>query len=237
MGQETRKSRDRRLREGYYQSVFTGSGIDIGCGDDPVTPDCRHWDREQGDAQLLPGVQSAQFDWIYSSHCLEHLVDPAAALQRWWEALKPGGAMLIVVPDEDLYEQGCWPSRFNPEHRWTFTVHKTESWSPVSVNLADLVSALPGHRLGWLRTCDYGYDHSGGVWDRTSGPAEAHIEGWYGKSAIGVQVLTPVHDLLRALPNKLGEGWDWFEAPKCRWMTEDPLMAGGSPAMRCMLME
>jgi hypothetical protein len=80
------------------------------------------------------------------------------------------------VPDEDLYEQGVWPSRFNAGHRWSFTIHKSPSWSPVSINLADLLSPLSRHRILWLRTCDDGYDHGGGAWDRTHGPAEAHIE-------------------------------------------------------------
>jgi hypothetical protein len=254
MGKETGKAMARRLREGYFETIFVGAGIDIGCGADPVTSDCLAWDRPQGDAQFLPGLLPEQFDWVYSSHCLEHLCDPWRALLRWWEILKPGGALLIAVPDEDLYEQGYWPSRFNPEHRWSFTLHKTHSWSPVSINLSDLILTLPGHRLGWLRTCEDGYDYSGGVWDRTGGPAEAHIEALVWKtegiervSGVGCRVSadghlpavgsaegqenrgeagrslpamareeTPgaeVHALLRELPNKLGEGWDWFEAP------------------------
>jgi len=138
--------------------------------------DCLQWDREHGDAQELPGVPAEQFDWVYSSHCLEHLPDPHAALRRWWEVLKPGGWLLLVVPDEDLYEQGCWPSGFNGEHQWSFTVHKSRSWSPKSLNLADLIAALPEHQVWSLRTCDQGYDYSGGAWDRTHGPAEAQIE-------------------------------------------------------------
>lgn len=176
MGHETSKATARRRREGYYDRIFVGKGIDIGCGNDPVTPDCLHWDLAQGDAQTLPGLVGGEFDWVYSSHCLEDLIDPWRAVLRWWEILRTGGWLLIVVPDEDLYEQGQWPSRFNQGHRWTFTLHKSHSWSPRSLNLADLVVTLPGHRLWWLRTCDYGYDYGGGVWDRTGSPAEAHLE-------------------------------------------------------------
>jgi SAM-dependent methyltransferase len=176
MGNETGKAYTRRLREGYFDTIFVGSGIDIGCGNDPVTPDCLHWDKEQGDAQTLSGLSPASFDWVYSSHCLEDLRNPPAALLRWWEVLKPGGKMLVVVPDEDLYEQGQWPSRYNNDHRWTFTIHKDRSWSPVSRNLTDLIAVLPFHQTLWLRRCDYGYDYSGGIWDRTTGLAEAHIE-------------------------------------------------------------
>lgn len=176
MGKETSKAKERRTGEGYFERYLVGAGIDIGCGDDPVTPDCVRWDIGEGDAQELPGLAAESFDWVYSSHCLEHLPNPAAALLRWWEVLKPGGHMLVVVPDEDLYEQGCWPSRYNGSHTHTFTAHKSRSWSPVSLNLADLAAALPGHRVLWIRTLDCGYDYAGGIWDRTAGPAEAHIE-------------------------------------------------------------
>jgi SAM-dependent methyltransferase len=164
------------MAEGYYHRIFVGEGVDIGCGEDPVTETCLQWDLPQGDAQELPGLPAARFDWVYSSHCLEHLRNPWIAIQRWWEVLKPGGYLLVVVPDEDLYEQGIWPSRFNGDHKWTFTIHKPSSWSPVSINLSELAASLPRHRIEWLRTLDYGYDYTGGVWDRTLGHAEAHIE-------------------------------------------------------------
>jgi SAM-dependent methyltransferase len=176
MGKETSKARGRRLREGYFERFLVGAGIDIGCGDDPVTADCFMWDWAQGDGQLLSGLAPEQFDWVYSSHCLEHLRDPRQALARWWEVLRVGGHLLVVVPDEDLYEQGIWPSQFNSDHKWTFTIHKLHSWSPVSVNLTELVVPLPSHQVIWLRMCDDGYDRSAGIWDRTCGPAEAHIE-------------------------------------------------------------
>jgi SAM-dependent methyltransferase len=176
MGRETSKAFGRRYREGYFRTIFAGHGIDIGCGDDPVTPDCVRWDREQGDARFLPGIPPHTFDWVYSSHCLEHLPDIRGALLRWWEVVKPGGRLMVVVPDEDLYEQGCWPSRFNGEHCWTFTIHKSQSWSPVSINMTELLAQLPHHSIRWIRRCDAGYDHSGGVWDRTNTDAEAAIE-------------------------------------------------------------
>jgi SAM-dependent methyltransferase len=178
----TSSAYERRLRERYFATVFVGDGIDIGCGGDPVTPDCVHWDIGHGDAQELPGVPPERFDWVYSSHCLEHLQAPWIAVRRWWEVLRPGGKLLIVVPDEDLYEQGLWPSRFNGDHKWTFTIHKSRSWSPASINLTELIAALPEHRALWLRTCDDRYDHAEGIWDRTPA-AEAHIEAMVQKSA------------------------------------------------------
>jgi SAM-dependent methyltransferase len=174
---ESTKSRARRESEGYFTKYLVGRGIDIGCGDDPVTEDCERWDKAQGDAQTLPGIAPASFDWVYSSHCLEHLIDPWGAVRRWCDVLKPGGYLLFAVPDEDLYEQGCWPSRFNQDHKWTFTtINKSKSWSPVSINVDKFVAGITDCRVIWVRLCDSGYDHSDEIYDRTLGDAEAQIE-------------------------------------------------------------
>ena len=180
MANETSKAEARRRAEGVYR-LFEGRGIDIGCGQDPVmpAPDCIAWDKHMGDGALLPGIEANSQDFIYSSHMLEDLDTPFHAISRWWEVIKPGGILFVVVPDEDLYEQRQWPPCFNTEHRRTYTAHKTigASWSPVSTNLTDLLGYTPNHQLMWIRTVDAGYDYSGGVWDRTlRSPAEAHIE-------------------------------------------------------------
>jgi SAM-dependent methyltransferase len=87
-------------------------------------------------------VADGTFDFVHSSHCLEHLADPYAGLAAWLRVLKSGGFLVCTVPDEDLYEQGQFPSTFNRDHKWTFTVMKTASWSPRSVNVVDLVASL-----------------------------------------------------------------------------------------------
>lgn len=181
---ETSKSAARRKTEGWDR--FTaGHGIDIGCGSDPITADCDRWDRDRGDGQQLAGVQNELYDWVYSSHFLEHTRDPLEALLNQWRILKPGGYLLIAVPHEDLYEQGVWPSAFNCEHIWTFCLSKTRSWSPVSRSLSEMIKLLPGHELISLKTCDADYDYnlhgafvSGGaaVVDQTQQGAEAMIE-------------------------------------------------------------
>src|SRR5688572_21561437 len=114
------------------RSVLRGRGIDIGCGPDPVMPEVCRFDVDDGDANVITRHVREQFDYVYSSHCLEHMRDPRAALREWWQLVKPGGHLFFIVPDEDLYEQGMFPSRFNADHKATFTVSKTSSWSPVS---------------------------------------------------------------------------------------------------------
>jgi len=149
---ECSKSIARRLADVNFTSrYFVGLGIDIGGKPDPLTlyrelfcrmDGVRTWDWEDGDAQFLSTVADESVDFIHSSHCLEHLVDPAEGLANWLRAVKPGGYLIVTVPDEDLYEQGVFPSSFNRDHKWTFTILKSRSWSERSLNLIDLVRGL-----------------------------------------------------------------------------------------------
>ncbi|MBT4836246.1 MAG: methyltransferase domain-containing protein [Methylococcales bacterium] len=145
---EQSKSTKRRYSDGQFHSrYFVGKGIDIGGKPDPMSQYCsmfpaiksvRTWDIEDGDAQYMEYVTDNFFDFMMSSHCLEHMVDVHETLKNWIRIIKPGGFLIITVPDEDMYEMGQWPSQFNSDHKWTFTVHKEQSWSPKSINLLDL---------------------------------------------------------------------------------------------------
>ena len=46
------------------------------------------------------------------------------------------------MPDEDLYEQGVFPSTYNLDHKHTFTIFKKRSWSSQSINLLSLLADL-----------------------------------------------------------------------------------------------
>jgi SAM-dependent methyltransferase len=149
---EASKSMRRRLHDCRFATrCAVGAGIDIGAGNDPVSlylelfpgmREVRAWDMPDGDAQLLEGVASDSLDFVHSSHCLEHMRDPVEALQNWFRVLKPGGHLVCVVPDEDLYEQGQFPSTFNADHKWTFSLWKAASWNKKSVNLFELLPRL-----------------------------------------------------------------------------------------------
>jgi len=153
-------SKTKKIWTSFENSILTGRGIDIGCGPDPVSPNARKFDVEDGDANDILHFVDDRFDFVYSSHCLEHMNDPKKALLDWWTLVKPGGHLFLIVPDEDLYEQGVFPSRFNPDHKATFTMSKAKSWSPVSVNILDLVLSLPQAQLIGIALHDHGYDRS-----------------------------------------------------------------------------
>ncbi len=153
---ETTKTK--KLWSDKHRVIFQGNGIDIGCGPDPIFPDVRPFDVEHGDANHITAYVQEQFDFVFSSHCLEHMHDPHRTIQEWFKLVKPGGYMLFIVPDEDLYEQGIFPSIFNTDHKATFTIKKHKSWSPVSVNVLDLVHSLDDGELVEIVLHDVNYD-------------------------------------------------------------------------------
>lgn len=151
---ECSKSIARRLADSNFtRRYFVGNGVDIGGKPDPLAlyhelfckmMGVRTWDWEDGDAQKMAGIENGHFDFVHSSHCLEHLSDPVEGLKNWFRVLKEGGYMVVTVPDEDLYEQGVFPSTFNRDHKWTFSINKLESWSERSISVIDLVRELGG---------------------------------------------------------------------------------------------
>jgi SAM-dependent methyltransferase len=149
---ETSKAVQRRLHDpNFISRYFKGRGIDIGAGNDPLPAygelfplmgGCLAWDKENGDAELMEGCVEGEFDFVHASHVLEDMRNPQAALARWFTLVKPGGHLILTVPDEDMYEQGVFPSQFNADHKWTFTIYKERSWNERSRNLLGLISLL-----------------------------------------------------------------------------------------------
>jgi SAM-dependent methyltransferase len=149
---ECSKSIQRRLADSnFLRKYFVGEGLDIGGKPDPLSlykelfplmNSIKTWDWEDGDAQFLKGVADESLGFVHSSHCLEHLVDPVEGLRNWFRVVNEGGHLVITVPDEDLYEQGVFPSTFNLDHKWTFTIFKIKSWSNRSLNLLNVVREL-----------------------------------------------------------------------------------------------
>ena len=53
------------------------------------------------EASRLTMVADESYDFVLSSHCLEHLADPLGALMEWMRVLRPTGALALVVPHKD----------------------------------------------------------------------------------------------------------------------------------------
>lgn len=167
---ETRKAHARRVKEGFFDRYLLGSGIDIGVGrvehagdgEDKVTPECRGWDKDDGDATFMAGVQNATYDWVHASHVLEHISNPWKALRNWFRILKPGGCLALLLPHRDLYEQRKeLPSLWNQDHKHFYMPFFHEL--PDTLGLAQLAAeALQGrdYRVLYVKECSDGYDWS-----------------------------------------------------------------------------
>lgn len=65
---------------------------------DPSREPGTQWLRE---AVALTGLPDAGFDFIASSHCLEHVANPLRALREWHRLTRPGGHLILVLPDPE----------------------------------------------------------------------------------------------------------------------------------------
>jgi predicted SAM-dependent methyltransferase len=97
----------------YAKHVCVGKGIDVGCnrlewsfpGSLPVDPAINEYD-----ALNFP---YDDLDYIFSSHCLEHLYDWVDVLDYWTSKLKIGGVLFLYLPD---YSQEYWKPWNNRKH-------------------------------------------------------------------------------------------------------------------------
>ena len=154
---ETTKARSRRVKENFFEKYCEGIGLDIGYGGDLICPNAVGWDWEHGDAQYLKELKDEQFDFLYSSHTLEHLQNPAAALINWFRVLKPGGFLILYIPHRDLYEKKTTlPSRFNPNHTAFFLIERDEP--PDTIGIVPLIQrTLSNFEIVYAKQCDEGH--------------------------------------------------------------------------------
>ncbi len=185
---ELSKSIFRRLTDVRFATRFySGVGIDIGGKPDPLSlyshifpliDSVMIWDLENGDAQYMHSIDDETFDFVNSSHTLEHMLDPQVALSNWIRITKKGGYLVLTFPDEDLYEQGPEGPRFNIHHKTTFSINKTESWSQESINVISLLQSF-SHltKIVKIELIDHTYDYGLPRYDQTRTPiVESAIE-------------------------------------------------------------
>ncbi|MFA6432139.1 MAG: methyltransferase domain-containing protein [Candidatus Margulisiibacteriota bacterium] len=51
-----------------------------------------------GEADDLKAIPDGKYDFVISSHCLEHLANPIKALLEWIRVINKGGYLLLVLP-------------------------------------------------------------------------------------------------------------------------------------------
>ena len=52
------------------------------------------------EATDLSKIADQRYDFLLSSHSLEHVANPIKALKEWFRVLKPGGKLILILPDK-----------------------------------------------------------------------------------------------------------------------------------------
>ena len=96
----------------FVKELCKGEGYDIGSNKWPL----------KGAMPIDPAINGQSgmelpeklVDYIYSSHCLEHLDNWVEALKHWVSRIKMGGILFLYLPD---YSQKYWRPWNNPKHK------------------------------------------------------------------------------------------------------------------------
>jgi ADP-heptose:LPS heptosyltransferase/predicted SAM-dependent methyltransferase len=110
-----------------------GRGLDLGCGPSKAFPHFigvdNYTDTQLFGIQMKPDVVcnvtkldvfgSASMDFVYSSHCLEHVQDYKGALKEWWRVIRPGGHLCLYLPHKEHYPN-IGTEGSNPDHKHDF---------------------------------------------------------------------------------------------------------------------
>lgn len=177
---ESSKAMERRFMSekcSLFSEIFKGAGIDIGAGDDLINiPNVRRFDTEDGDANHLDRYfPEESFDYIHASQCLEHMRDPLAALDSWLKVLKKGGYAVISIPSWELYEGMIWPSRFNPDHKSTWSMWQGDSPAPIHVKLPEWLGNFNCETI-YCELIDTNYNYKIGTSVDQTYPYENRVE-------------------------------------------------------------
>lgn len=158
---ESAKTNSIRDHSFFSDYLVNRKVLDIGSGADKVVPWAVSFDMEDGDANnILHYFKNNSFDVVYSSHCLEHMNDPETVLLDWWKLVKKNGFLITIIPDEVLYENRQWPSIFNSDHKYRFSLNDNKK-KERSINAVQLHKSLPGSYLtsATLQDHNFNYNH------------------------------------------------------------------------------
>lgn len=162
VGSEARKTIRERNASGFFRKYLSGVNVlDIGYrGADPENQPIVPWaigierDYPGYDGVTLPFGDLTQ-DAVHSSHCLEHIPNPDAALAEWFRVLKIGGYLVLTIPHQQLFER-----KPTPTSRWAGNEHLR--FYTLASFTTEVEGALPLGEFRWriARDNDADYDYS-----------------------------------------------------------------------------
>ena len=97
-----------------------GQGLDIGAGAWVLPSAVSVQNDLHENAYMLDRYPDNSLDFIFSSHCLEHLEFWKQAINLWTQKIKLGGILFLYLPHESM-------KLWNPGGLWVGNLHK---WKP-----------------------------------------------------------------------------------------------------------
>jgi predicted SAM-dependent methyltransferase len=102
----------------FAKHICKGEGYDIGCNrEEWKLPGARGIDLCFNDGYHATNLPDKEVDFIFSSHCLEHLDNWVQVLEYWKTKLKSGGVLFLYLPH---YDQEYWRPWHNTKHKSIF---------------------------------------------------------------------------------------------------------------------
>ncbi len=99
----------------FAKHYCEGAGYDIGCNRIKWSfPNSIPIDLEFDDEYHATNLPDGEVDYIYSSHCLEHVDHWVDTVQYWTTKLKKGGILFLYLPH---YSQKYWRPWNNKKHK------------------------------------------------------------------------------------------------------------------------
>lgn len=107
----------------FAQEICKGNGVDIGYGKPEwKLPGAFGIDqgkvcfKDTNEEDEVEGVGAENlinydYDYIFSSHCLEHLPDWVGVLNYWFSRIKPGGILFLYLPHPNQEYWKPWNNR------------------------------------------------------------------------------------------------------------------------------
>lgn len=163
---------------GLLELYCTGNGLEVGPGKNPLCDPKRtkFLDKHstgkdgcpnpdiQAPADRIP-VADGTFDYVFSSHCLEHMPNTIRVLQEWIRVLRPAGVIFLVLPHGDRTLDRCRKKTTLEHHLRDLTAVGDASFDP---------SHFEEMQQGWTaeagdqfaqRQADYEREWGAPIWD------------------------------------------------------------------------
>jgi ubiquinone/menaquinone biosynthesis C-methylase UbiE len=92
-----------------------GNGVDVGANNWPILGARIVEEKKEENAYVIK-EHNDSLDFVFSSHCLEHLKNWEKALKEWHRVLKSGGIIFLYLPHSSCE---MWLPGVNKYHKWS----------------------------------------------------------------------------------------------------------------------